>query len=192
VAGGEVRFTNLTEYLVGAVANIVPAALDGDVRRAIEDLNRRALAALGIERGMTHLELYLTRDGPLFGEIAARPPGGRIMRLLHTVYGFDPWETLLRVERGEAPAIASAARRTAGVWMLHPGSGRVVHRAGLDAARAVHGVTRVVCRVREGDHVAPRLGTGVDVGWIQAEAADRDTCAAALRAAASRIDLRVE
>jgi hypothetical protein len=67
--------------------------------------------------------------------------------------------------------------------MLHPGPGVVRAVAGLDAARAVPGVRHVALRVGPGSRVPERLGTGQDVGWIEAAGATRDVVASALRRA---------
>ena len=43
------------------------------------DLGRRVLVALGFESGFTHMEWFRTPTGePVFGEIGARAPGGRL------------------------------------------------------------------------------------------------------------------
>jgi biotin carboxylase len=176
----EVLFANPTEYLVPLHANIVPAALDGATWAAARTLAERAVRAMGLARGLAHVELFLTRAGPLFGEIAARPPGGRLMQLIQRAYGFDPWEALLRIELGERPALPRAPRSTAGVWMLHPGEGRVRAVSGAEEAAAVPGVTAVRCRVAAGDRVARREGSGQDIGYIEARGRGRDDVAGAL------------
>ena len=183
VADGRILFTNPTEYFVVGHANIAPAALPAAEAEAILELNAHAIAALGLSRGMTHLELYRTPSGPVFGEIAVRPPGGRIMRLLRRAYDFDPWEAVIRLEMGESPNLDRPARRVAGVWMLHPGPGRVVSVRGLAAAGRVLGIRKLVCRLRKGRTVLPRASTGSDVGWIEAWGRDRDQVAERLRAA---------
>jgi biotin carboxylase len=180
VADGRILFANATEYFVPSFANILPAPFDAT--EALE-LNARVIAALGITRGFTHCEIYLTARGPVFGEIAVRPPGGRIMRLLERAYGFDPWEALLRVELEEAPALPARAKGYAGAWVLHPGAGRVREVSGVEEALAVPGVTGARVRVRPGDVIRPREGTGQDVGWIEAHGATRDDVARALEAA---------
>jgi hypothetical protein len=183
VAGGRVLFTNPTEYFVPAEANVAPAVLPEAEHAGILALNARVLEALGVERGMTHVEVFRTPQGPRFGEAAVRPPGGRIMRLLRRAYDFDPWEALLRIELGEVPALPRRALRAAGVWMLHPGAGRVASVRGLAAARRVQGVRKLVCRVRAGSVVGPRVSTGYDVGWIEVRGRDRDEVARRLLAA---------
>lgn len=191
VLGGRVLFTNPTEYLVPLHANVLPAALPAEVLAAVLRLNERAVAAMGVERGMTHVELFLTPEGPVFGEIAARPPGGRIMALLQRAWGFDPWEALLRVELGEDPGLPEAPRRLAGVWILHPGAGRVRAVEGAADAQAVPGVRRLVVRVGAGDEIPPRLGSGQDVGFIEVEGARRDDVVVALERACSALRFRL-
>ena len=46
--------------------------------RAAGQMGREVLAALGFQTGFTHMEWYRKEDGEVvFGEIGARPPGGR-------------------------------------------------------------------------------------------------------------------
>jgi biotin carboxylase len=177
VSGGRILFTNPTEYFVVGYANIAPANLDPAEMAALLALNAGALAALGIRQGMTHLELYRTAAGPLFGEVTVRPPGGRIMRLIRRVYGFDPWQAVIAVELGQSFDFPAAARRHGGVWMLHPGPGRVERIEGFDEARAVKGVRKLVCRLAVGDVVEARESTGRDTGWLEVSGLTRDAVA---------------
>ncbi len=189
---GRTLLVNPTEYYRPAFANIAPARLDDEVRAAVEALNAAALDALDIRVGMTHLELFLTEDGPMFGEVAVRPPGGRIMRLLRRAYGFDPWEALIRLELGEQPQLPARAARAAGVWMLHPGAGNVRSVRGLAAARRIRGVRKLVCRIRAGSVVTRRESTGADVGWIEVTAPNRDRVAERLQAAYDLVRIEME
>lgn len=188
---GAVLFQNHTRYLEPRWANIVPALLDDDSARAVSDLVTSVHAALGVDHGMTHVELFLTGDGPVFSEMAARPPGGHLMELLQLAYGFDAWEALLRMELGERVSLPSSPARFAGVWVLHPGPGTVAEVAGVDDAAAAAGVVRVRCAIDAGDRVRPRVGSGESVGEIVVEAKDAATCAARLRAARGRIEFRM-
>lgn len=192
VAGGRIRFVNHTEYFLPRWSNIVPAVMPEVVADAVDRLNREAIAALRIDRGIIHLELFLTPDGMVFGELAVRPPGGYLMDLIAGAYGFDPWEALLRVELGQIPDLPQRARQHTGVWILHPGPGvlRGVH--GLEDARAVPGVERLVCRIEPGDHVDVRAGVGNDVGRIVVHGPDRDTVATGLRRARNLMAFELE
>jgi biotin carboxylase len=192
VAGGEVVFLNPTEYLVPRHANVVPAPLEEELSGEVRTLTERALRTAGVERGIAHLELFRTDAGLVFGELAIRPPGGRLMTLLRRAWGFDPWGALLRLELGRSTPFPAAPRRTAGVWILHPGPGEVAAIHGLEEARAVPGVRRVVLKTAVGATIEERTGSGQDVGAIYAEGASRDAVATALELAHRklRIELR--
>jgi len=149
----------------------------------LRELFVRAADALGLRVGVAHMEAFLTGDGLVFGELAARPPGGRLMPLIQRAWGFDPYESLLRIALRRDVEFPSAARSFAGTWVLHPGPGIVGRISGVAAARRVPGVRKVSLRVREGDTILPRLGSGQDVGYIDADGATRDEVARALVAA---------
>jgi biotin carboxylase len=193
VRDGEILFTNPTEYYVPGFSSIAPASLSEEEAASILALNANVISALELNRGMTHLELYRTPSGPLFGEVAVRPPGGRLMRLIRRAYSFDPWEVVMQLELGlPTPALPSHAKRAAGAWMFHPGAGRVVSVRGLAAARRVKGVKKLVCRTRAGRKLAARDSTGSDVGWIEVSGKNRDQVARRLQAAHDLVKITME
>ncbi len=52
--------------------------------RVGRNLGRGVLEALGFESGFTHMEWFLTPSGEaVFGEIGARPPGGRLVHVMN-------------------------------------------------------------------------------------------------------------
>jgi biotin carboxylase len=183
VQGGEVRFENLTEYLVPRWANVVPAVLPAAVEAEVRRVNRAAIGALGVRDGLTHVEVFVRGGEVVFGELAARPPGGFIMDLMAQAYGFDPWRALLEIALGRAPEVPAAASASAGVWLLHPGEGRVAAVSGVEAARAVPGVRSVKVQARPGERVSRRAGVGEHKGRILACTPTRaETVAAMARA----------
>lgn len=165
VVGGRPVFVNYTDYVEPAWANLVPAVLPEDTAGKLRDLNRRAISALGIERGMTHLEVFLTSKGPVFGELGARPPGGQIMKLIEMAYGFDPWEALMNIELGRPVNLPEKPKQFAGMRFFHPDAGRVVSILGLEAAAALPSVEHLDCKLRAGDTVKARVGTGQHCGF---------------------------
>ncbi len=183
VSAGNIEFVNCTSYVVRGHASLLPAPLTDQLKAAVFDLNARAIAALGVERGMTHLEVYLTDKGPLFGELAIRPPGGRIMQLIARGWGFSPWQAAIELELGRRFKFPQTPKRTVAAWLLHPGPGRLASVRGIEAAQKMPLIRRVVCRVGEGDLIGPRLGTGQDVGYLEAEGDDPQALVRALHAA---------
>ena len=60
-------------------------------------LARGAIAALGLEDGMTHLEWFQRPDGSLvIGEIAQRPPGANISLMTGVAHGVDLYRAWIR------------------------------------------------------------------------------------------------
>jgi biotin carboxylase len=186
-AGGITVFRNPTQYLKPRWANIVPARLTGDDPERIDSMAERVHDALGITSGISHMEIFLTADGPVFGEIAARPPGGFIMELIHRSYGFDPWEAVLRISAGEKPRFPDRAKQFSGVWLLHPGGGRITAVNGVQEARAIPNIVDITCRIQPGQVTTQRIGSGDNGGRITASAPSQQACAAALREAANTV-----
>ena len=191
VAGGAPLLVNPTQYLVPAWSSLVPAPL-GAERAAVLAHAEAARRALGVRSGITHLELFRTPDGPVFGELAARPPGGHIMRLMSLAYGVDLWETVLRVALGETPALPERAGRAAAVEILHPGPGTVRRVEGAERARRRPGVEEVSLRVRPGDVVGRREGTGQEAGHVIVTGATPDQARRRLADAVGGLRIEVE
>ncbi|MEO0424483.1 MAG: ATP-grasp domain-containing protein [Pseudomonadota bacterium] len=97
---GQIRFENIAWYrpkpIVGRNEEwISPQTVNlRDIERPElqvgRQLGRQVLDALGFRTGFTHMEWFLTADGEaVFGEIGARPPGGRSVDLMNFTHDFD-------------------------------------------------------------------------------------------------------
>ncbi|MGE4107521.1 MAG: ATP-grasp domain-containing protein [Bacteriovoracia bacterium] len=165
VHGGNIVFTNFTEYYINQWANIVPGTVAPEIERAAQALNVKVIQTLGLRDGITHLEFYWTKDGIVFGEIAARPPGGYLMELIHVAYGFNPWTAWLQAELSETPEVQTKPQAYAGVLLFHPGEGVVESIAGLEWA-IKQPKEKFSLRLNPGDRVDARLGTGQNKGEV--------------------------
>lgn len=120
---------------------------------AFAPVNAQALAALGMQHGMSHMEWFLRADGSaIVSEVGARPPGANIMPLLAAAHGADPWAAWARL----------MVHRT---WQLPPrrfAAGSVFLRAmgGGDVVRAVDGIQTLRARLGPAlfDMKEPRTG----------------------------------
>jgi hypothetical protein len=163
---GEVQFVNTTSYLEKGHVNLVPSALDDAVQDSMLALNRRVIKALKINWGITHLEVYLTDHGLLFGEIALRPPGGYIMNAMSHAYGFNPWEAFVAMELGEDFDFPGSASAYSCVEVLHPGTGRVSAIHGEEKVTGHADVREFRLKVKAGDTIGKREGAGQDIGYL--------------------------
>ncbi|MFE7576924.1 acetyl-CoA carboxylase biotin carboxylase subunit family protein [Streptomyces sp. NPDC057521] len=125
VSQGEVVFTSASRYLAKP-GDFTPGGIfgsvnirSGDLFERICDFNSRAVTALGMEGGVTHLELFHTPEDELvFCEVAARPGGAGIDRAIDQCFGVNIVEAAVRLEAGlQMPIPSHAADRVKGpVW----------------------------------------------------------------------------
>ncbi|HYX38740.1 MAG TPA: ATP-grasp domain-containing protein [Oligoflexus sp.] len=166
VEDGQPIFTNITQYYLRQHINILPVALAPTMQEQVLNMNSRVLQIMGVRRGMTHVELYLGPEGPVFGEIAVRPPGGYIMEMLQLAYGFPSWDSFLNLELGRSCLVPQTAHRVAAVHVLHPGRGIIQAIKGWPAVKHHASVHRAKLKVSVGDKLKIRAAVGEDVGYV--------------------------
>jgi hypothetical protein len=111
--------------------------IDRPELRAGRELGRRVLDALGFRTGFTHMEWYLTADGEaVFGEIGARPPGGRSVDLMNFTHDFDiytGWGQAISMQPFTQQA--KARYNVAATFKRAHGQGRISAIHGLEALK---------------------------------------------------------
>ncbi|MGB5260831.1 MAG: ATP-grasp domain-containing protein [Gammaproteobacteria bacterium] len=166
IQNARIRFVNTTRYLEKGHVNFVPSAFDDTLLEAIQALNRRVIEALKINWGITHLEVYLTDNGLLFGEIALRPPGGYIMNAMQHAWAFNPWAAMVAMELGERFDFPDTATAYACVEIFHPGAGLVTVVRGGDLVRKHASTREFRLKVQPGDSIGKRESAGQDIGYL--------------------------
>jgi hypothetical protein len=102
----------------------------------IKELARGAITTLGLKDG-THMEWFRRRDGSLaVGEIAQRPPGAQITRMIGLVHDIDPYRAWARaVIDGEFDGPWERKYSAGTAYLRGMGRGRVTGTSGLDEAQ---------------------------------------------------------
>ncbi|MFB7058356.1 acetyl-CoA carboxylase biotin carboxylase subunit family protein [Streptomyces vinaceus] len=98
------------------LGHVVPAVLPQAEREELERAVVQVLDALGMEAGVSHAEFRLTPEGPLLMEVAGRPAGDQVPRLVSLATGWNLYLAELAAVVGstvspEVPAAQSAAIR---------------------------------------------------------------------------------
>jgi hypothetical protein len=141
---------------------VLPREVDTPAYDDIRAAGSAALAALGMDTGVTHCEWFRRPDGSLaISEIAARPPGANMTTMISRATDTDfvaAWVRLL-VHGTFLPPVRKYAVGTA--YLRGQGGGQVVGVEGIDAVRRELGA--LVC-----DHRIPRPGT-VPTGSYEGE-----------------------
>lgn len=174
VQDGKILFQHTTEYLGHYHHLIAPAAKDPKLTEEVIALNNKVLSVLGVDTGMTHAEFYLTEQGPLFGEVAIRPPGGFIMLLIELEFGFKPWEMLIQLELGEKVNVPQKRKFYAGVHLIHPPAGTIKTLEGVNELSSLPGVEDVQVKLKVGEKLKKRETAGENKGRVLVKGKNRD------------------
>ena len=148
---------------------------------AFASLNGKALDALGMETGLSHMEWFSTaQNGPVISEVGARPPGVNIMLMMGYAHGVDMWQKwaeLLVHERWEMPERKAAVGCA---FLRAQGRGQTVSAVqGLAEAQA--GVEGLVLEARLPKVGQPRSSHYEGEGYIMISAPDTERVVQGLR-----------
>jgi biotin carboxylase len=114
---------------------LLPREIDGPQYDDIREAAGRALEALGMDTGLTHMEWFRRRDGSVaISEVGARPPGAQITTLVSRANDIDflhAWARVMIYGEFEPPERRYAA---GAAFLRGQGSGRVVAIHGLEQA----------------------------------------------------------
>jgi hypothetical protein len=139
---------------------LLPRDVSGEEYAPIRAAGTAALAALGMDRGLSHMEWFRRRDGSVaISEVGARPPGAQITSLMSYAYDANLYQTWARLVCGggfDAPERKYAA---GAAYLRGMGRGdRVVAIHGLE--RAQREVGELVVEVQ-----LPRPGQARGTGY---------------------------
>ena len=188
---GEVRFTSFSRYFPTPLevmetpwiqwVVVMPRVVTGPEFDDARELGLRAVRALGLETGFTHMEWFRRDDGSLaIGEIAARPPGAHMV--LGNGYAHDS-----DMYRAWARAVVDGAfdgpferRYAVGIAYLRGvGRGRVARVSGADRANQLVG--RLVAEARLPTPGTPRSDSYEGDGYVVVRDPDTEVVKAAMK-----------
>ncbi len=164
-----------------------PSALSQQVVSACARTAVDALAAIGYDLGIAHVEVKMTAQGPRLIEINPRPAGDRIPDLVELSTGVSLTREAIRMCLGHAPQLAWQHLGAAAIRFLACQPGTVRRLLGVDLAHGVPGVVDVELEVTPG-RVVRRLADAHDrVAYVIARGATTYEACNAAETAISQI-----
>jgi len=159
---------------------VLPREIEGDEFEDIRTVGSRALDALGMHTGLTHMEWFRRPDGSLaISEVAARPPGAQFTTLLSYAYDLDfyaAWTRLMAFEEFDVPERKWAV---GAVYLRGQGDGQVQAVHGVEAAQRELGDLVVQAKLpRPGQ---PRADSYEGEGFVILRHAETERVEAGLR-----------
>lgn len=172
---------------------VTPARLSPAHERALIEATAAAARALGLREGPVHAEVRLNEQGAWVLEIAARSIGGLCSTVLEFSGGRSLEELILLHAVGAEISRNERQRRPSGVMMIPiPRAGVLRDVRGLEAARAVPGITDITISIPLGDRVVPPPEGDRYLGFIFARGGSPDAVEAALREAHRRLTFVID
>lgn len=155
-------------------AHTLPAPLPPPLRRQVEETVTEALRVLGLRHGLFHVELWVTDDGIVLGEVHARLGGDYIHRLLaHAVEGLEMFGEVYDDSLGrDTPAGPRGCTRAAATRYFSPPPGRLREVHGWHEAAHHPAVLAAELAVAPGERVAATDESDGRAGALAVGAAD--------------------
>jgi len=153
-----------------------PPAYSGEKVRQVEELVKKMLKAVGLERGSSHTEVFVTDEGPMVIEFGARSGGALIPSdILPHLCGMDVMDKLISLALGEDPGIKNVAlSNAADLRFFNSPLGRLKRIIGIEEASKIKGVHKLDFIVEEGSLIKP-LTEGKDrIGYVITYGKDRE------------------
>ncbi len=168
---------------------VLPREVDDPRYDGIRRVAADALAALGMDTGMSHMEWFRRPDGSVaISEVGARPPGARFVHLISWAHDFDmfrAWAELAvhgRFEPRPRPYAAGAA------YLRGQGRGTVARVRGLEVLRELE---PIVVEARVPQPGQPTSPTYEGEGFVIVRHPDTDVVRAALAEIVSAVRVEV-
>jgi formate-dependent phosphoribosylglycinamide formyltransferase (GAR transformylase) len=160
---------------------LLPREVRGPEYAPIREAGRQALAALGMDTGISHMEWFRRPDGSVaVSEVAARPPGAQITTLMSYAYEanmYKAWAGLVALDKFQAPERRYAV---GAAYLRGQGQGdRVVAVRGLERAQAEVG--DLVVEVKLPRSGQPRTSSYEGEGYVIVRHPETEVVAEALR-----------
>ncbi len=172
---------------------VTPARVTQDTRAAIANAAQKAVTAIGLTDGPTHIDLRVNDDGVFIIEVDARSIGGHCGRSLRFGAGTRLEEIILRHATGLPVETIEREDRAGGVMMIPiPKTGILQHVRGREGAASVPCVEEVDITIPVGQPVVTLPDGGRYLGFIIARADTPDVVIAALREAYRRLEFVIE
>jgi hypothetical protein len=155
---GKLVFSSISEYTPGPLevmenpwiqwCVVLPRRVDGDGYDAIRREAPRALAALGMFTGLSHMEWFRRADGSIaISEVGARPPGAQFTTLLSFAHDLDFYRAWCELMVHETFTPPQRNWAVGAVFLRGQGGGRVSRVHGVEEAQRELGELVVQARI---------------------------------------------
>ena len=199
VVNGKVNILQITDKLTTGAPHFVemghsqPSRHPVETQQAIKELAIQACKAVGIDQGPAHVEMMVTKRGPVMIELGARMGGDNITTALVPLStGIDMVKATIDVALGNQPDIKPCLPCGSAIRYIAAPEGIIKSIDGIDEAKKVQGVRDVIMTKVVGEPSTAIQCSNDRIGSVISQAETAEIAVRACEEALAKIKIIVE
>lgn len=170
-----------------------PSRLPEQTQEAIRKVATAACLAVGIDKGPAHVEMKVTKRGPVMIELGARMGGDNITtHLVPLSTGIDMVGSTIKVALGEEPDITPTSHCGSAIRYFEVPFGIIKAIENVEAAKQIPGVKQITFTKEVGEDSIPIQCSNDRIGFVIAQGDTAEDAARICKEARSQIKIRIE
>lgn len=199
VVNGEVNILQITDKITTEAPHFVemghtqPSRLPNDVQAAIRNVTAGACKAIGIDKGPAHVEMKVTKRGPVMIELGARMGGDNITtHLVPLSTGVDMVASTIKVALGEEPDVEPTLHCGSAIRYFEVPFGTIKAIENMDKAKSIQGVKQITFTKGVGEESTPIQCSNDRIGFVIAQGETAEDAVMSCEAAMKCIQVKID
>lgn len=198
VVNGVVNILQITDKITTEAPHFVemghtqPSRLPVATQVAIRNVAIAACTAIGIDKGPAHVEMKVTKRGPVMIELGARMGGDNITtHLVPLSTGIDMVGSTIKVALGEEPDITPTLYCGSAIRYFEVPFGTIKSIDNVEEASRIPGVKQITFTKEVGDESTPIHCSNDRIGFVIAQGATAEDAVAACEEAMKQVQIKI-
>lgn len=198
VVNGIVNILQITDKITTEAPHFVemghtqPSRLPVATQEAIRNVAVAACTAIGIDKGPAHVEMKVTKRGPVMIELGARMGGDNITtHLVPLSTGIDMVGSTIKVALGEEPDITPTLHCGSAIRYFEVPFGTIKSIDNVEEASKIPGVKQITFTKEVGDESTPIHCSNDRIGFVIAQGATAEDAVAACEEAMKQVQIKI-
>jgi len=198
VVNGIVNILQITDKITTEAPHFVemghtqPSRLPAATQGAIRNVAVAACSAIGIDKGPAHVEMKVTKRGPVMIELGARMGGDNITtHLVPLSTGIDMVGSTIKVALGEEPDITPTLHCGSAIRYFEVPFGTIKSIDNVEEASKIPGVKQITFTKEVGDESTSIHCSNDRIGFVIAQGATAEDAVAACEEAMKQVQIKI-
>lgn len=199
VVDGMVNILQITDKITTEAPHFVelghtqPSRLPADTQQQIRKVTEMACKSIGIDKGPAHVEMKVTKRGPVMIELGARMGGDNITtHLVPLSTGIDMVGSTIKVAMGEQPNIEPTLHCGSAIRYFEVPFGIIKAIDGVEEAQKIPGVKQITFTKEVGEESTPIHCSNDRIGFVIAQGATAENAVKTCKDAMKAITITIE